>query len=184
MDSLPGASCRTLDNPQSPSNTPGREALENPTAMTIAKRLTLLLAVPLLIILGIGFATRQELSRIEDSTRYMAESRVVALARIGDITRKFAEMAVSTRNSILETDPALRAAMQAKADAARTEVRWLLDDYRKNWVGSARGGAYLNEFQTICEEWIAKMDEAKALAAAGRTDEAQGAIVRSGNPAR
>ena len=129
--------------------------------MTIAKRLILLLAVPLLIILGIGLSTRQEMGRIEESTRYMAESRVVALARIGDITRKFAEMAVSTRNSILETDPSLRSAAQAKADAARIEVRLLLDDYAKNRVGSVKGGQYLHEFQMICEEWISNVDEAK-----------------------
>ncbi len=141
--------------------------------MTIAKRLILLLAVPLLIILGIGFATRKEMERIEESTRYMAESRVVALARIGDITRNFAEMAVSTRNAILETDPSRRSTAQAKADAARIEVRLLLDDYQKNRVGSIKGGNYLHEFQKICEEWIVKMDEAKALVVAGRTDEAE-----------
>jgi signal transduction histidine kinase/CheY-like chemotaxis protein/HAMP domain-containing protein len=150
--------------------------------MTIAKRLTLLLAVPLLIILGIGLATRQELSRIETSTRYVAESRVVALARIGDITRKFAEMAVSTRNSILETDPSLRAAMQAKADAARIEIRLLLDDYGKNWVGSAKGGEYFHEFQEVCEEWMVKVDEAKALAVAGRTDEAKAILTDQATP--
>jgi signal transduction histidine kinase/CheY-like chemotaxis protein len=141
--------------------------------MSIAKRLIILLAVPLLIILGIGFSTRLEMNRIEESTRYMAESRVVALARIGDITRKFAEMAVSSRNSILETDPSLRAAMQAKADASRIEVRLLLADYAKNRVGSTQGVMFLREFETICEEWIVKVDEAKSLAASGRMDEAK-----------
>jgi hypothetical protein len=37
-------------------------------------------------------ATSPGKGRIEVGTRYMAESRVVALARIGDITRKFAEI--------------------------------------------------------------------------------------------
>ena len=139
--------------------------------MTIAKRLILLLAVPLLIILGIGLATRQELNQIESSTRFVAESRVVALARIGDITRKFAEMAVTSRNAILETNPALRNDQQTKADAARIELRLLLDDYGKNWVGSAKGGEYFHELQVVCEEWMTRMDEARAMALAGRTDD-------------
>ncbi|NQX01133.1 MCP four helix bundle domain-containing protein, partial [bacterium] len=144
--------------------------------MTIAKRLILLLAVPLLIILGIGFATRQEMNRIEQSTRYVAESRIGALARIGEITRQFAEMAIFTRSSILDPNPAVRVTAAAKGDAARTEVLRLLDDYGKNWVGSVRGGEYLRDFQTTTDEWIAKTTEAKALAVAGRLEEANAVL--------
>lgn len=147
-----------LDNYGFARNTAGSEI---PTAMTIAKRLILLLAVPLLIILCVGFATRQELSRIETSTRYVAESRVVALARIGDITRKFAEMAVATRNSILETDPSLRAAMQAKADAARIEVRLLLDDYGKTGWAAPREGSISMNFRKSVRSGLSRLTRQK-----------------------
>jgi CHASE3 domain sensor protein len=46
--------------------------------MTIARRLIVLLAVPLLILLGIGVFMHDQLRRIEDRTRFVAESRVGA----------------------------------------------------------------------------------------------------------
>ena len=78
--------------------------------MTIAKRLVLLLAVPLLVILSLGVATRMEMARVEQSTRFVAETRVVALARLGDISRTFADMRVAIRGFLLDPDPAVRAA--------------------------------------------------------------------------
>lgn len=70
---------------------------KNPQIMTIAKRLIFLLAVPLAVILAIGLATRMEIKQIEESTRFVPESRIVALARIGDTSRTYAEKAISTR---------------------------------------------------------------------------------------
>ena len=51
--------------------------------MTIARRLIVLLAVPLLTFFGLGLFMRAQLARIEDRTRFVAESRVIALARLG-----------------------------------------------------------------------------------------------------
>ncbi len=150
--------------------------------MTIAKRLTFLLAVPLAVLLAIGISTRLEMRQIQESTRYMAKSRVVALARIGDISRSYSEMAIFTRNSITEPDTALRMISQTKGDAARAEVKRLLDDYERNWVGSVRGGQYLREFQTVSNEWMARMDEVKILAAEGRTAEVKTALLNQVSP--
>ena len=140
--------------------------------MTIAKRLILMLAVPLLIILGIGLVIRQEITRIEERIRFVAESRVIALARIGDISRTFAELRVSIRSFLIDPDPAVRATALANDLAARTELKRLLDDYAEKWVSTPKGGLYLNEFRTLSTEWLAKTDQIKALAAAGGTDEA------------
>src|SRR5206468_992664 len=52
-------------------------------AMTIARRLTILLTVPLLALLGLGIFTRLQLNVIEAASRRVAESRVVALATLG-----------------------------------------------------------------------------------------------------
>ena len=53
--------------------------------MTIARRLVLLLAVPILALLAMGVFTRMELGRIETSTRFVAESRIAALATLGNL---------------------------------------------------------------------------------------------------
>jgi hypothetical protein len=50
----------------------------------------------------------------------------------------------------------------------------LLDDYVENWVGQrVKGGEHLKNSKPSGEAWMVKVDEAKALAAAGRTDEAK-----------
>src|SRR5436190_8526735 len=97
--------------------------------MTIARRLIVLLAVPLLILLGIGLFTRIQLLRIEDRTRFVADSRVPALARLGDISRSFTELRVILRSHLLATDDVTRAQARQAFDAARLELSRLLNDY-------------------------------------------------------
>src|SRR5687768_7423838 len=97
--------------------------------MTIARRLTLLLAVPLLILVGIGAFTRDQLRRIDDRTRFVAESRVAALARLGDISRSFAELRVNLRSHLLAADDARRAAARAAFAEDREDLARLLTDY-------------------------------------------------------
>ena len=68
--------------------------------MTIHRRLILLVLVPFLILLGIWGITRSQMMRVEERIRFAAESRVVALARLGDIARTFAEMRVNLRSAL------------------------------------------------------------------------------------
>ena len=63
--------------------------------MTIAKRLIFLLAVPLMALLGLGIFARVQLARIEERSRFVAESRIVALATLGNVSRNFAELRVN-----------------------------------------------------------------------------------------
>jgi len=48
--------------------------------VTIAKWLTILLAVPLPIVIGIGIIRRQQMGRIKERTRFVADSLAAALA--------------------------------------------------------------------------------------------------------
>ena len=66
--------------------------------MTIAKRLIILLAVPLVALLGLGVFTRIQLARIEARSRFVAESRIVALATVGNLSRGFSELRVNVRS--------------------------------------------------------------------------------------
>ena len=71
--------------------------------MTIAKRLIVLLAVPLVALVGLGVFTRLQLE-IEARSRFVAESRIVALATLGNLSRSFAELRVNVRSYLLATD--------------------------------------------------------------------------------
>jgi two-component system sensor histidine kinase/response regulator len=140
--------------------------------MTIARRLIVLLAVPLLTFFGLGLFVRAQLARIEDRTRFVAESRVVALARLGDISRSFSEMRVNLRSQLLATDAAARARARAAFDQDRTELSRLLTDYADTRSTSDQGRRLLNDFRSGSEQWTANATRAMALADAGRHEEA------------
>src|SRR4051812_15307141 len=140
--------------------------------MTIARRLIVLLAVPLVILLGIGLFTRAQLVRIEDRTRFVAESRVVALVRLGDVSRRFIEMRVNLRSHLLATNDAGRAAARREFDQDRAELFRLLNDYADARSTSDHGRRLLNDFRSESRQWIANAEAAMALADAGRHDEA------------
>ncbi len=147
--------------------------------MTIAKRLIFLLAVPLLILVGIGVFTRQQLARIEERARFVTESRVVALARLGDISRSFAEMRVNVRGFLLTSDPSVQAETRTAYDAAREELNRLLEDYVDNRVSSEKGRRFVNEFRVLSRDWMDGAAEVMSLASAGRNDEADALLFGS-----
>jgi CHASE3 domain sensor protein len=140
--------------------------------MTIAKRLSILLAVPLLILVGIGVITRQQLAGVEERTRFVAVSRVAAMARLGDISRSFGEMRVNVRSVLLATSPAVQAAVREDFDRHRSDLTRLLDDYADNRIASDRGRRFMIDFRTMGREWTAGAEQVMSLAEAGRADEA------------
>ncbi len=140
--------------------------------MTIAKRLIVLLAVPLLILLGIGLFTRYELLRIEDRTRYLAETRVVALARLGDIARTVAELRVNLRSHLLATTQDGRAAARALFDEDQAELTRLLRDYADKRITSEQDRRLLNDYRSLSQEWLGGAEQAMSLAEAGQHAEA------------
>ncbi len=139
----------------------------------IAKRLVILLAVPLLFLLGIGVFTRQQLARIEESARFVAESRIVALARLGDISRSFTELRVHVRSHLLASDAVERQAAQALFDADRADLERLLTDYADHLLTSDLGRRLFNDFRAQSREWLGHADDVLTLTNAGRPDEAR-----------
>ena len=138
--------------------------------MTIARRLILLLALPLLILVGIGMITLEQMGRVENRTRFVAESRMVATARLGDISRNFGSMRIEMRNFLLATDDAHRTAAQAAYNALGAELTRQLDEYSEKSITSERGREYLNEFRAMSWEWKTKADQVMSLATSGQQE--------------
>src|SRR4026208_196588 len=123
--------------------------------MTIARRLLILLAVPLVALLGLGVFTRMQLSKIEERSRFVAESRVTALATVGNLSRSFAELRVNVRSYLLVTHQAQRAGIRARFDEDELDVARLLRQYADNLVVSNQGRRLLGEYQAFSRDWIA-----------------------------
>jgi len=140
--------------------------------MTIAKRLIILLAVPLLALVGLGVFTRLELAKVEEHTRFVAESRIAALATLGNLSRSFAELRVNVRSHLLATNDAQRAAARTLFDKNERDVVGLLQHYADNLVVGERGHRLLGEFQRFSQNWIEGAKQVMSLAEEGRRDQA------------
>jgi hypothetical protein len=77
--------------------------------MTIAKRLILLLAVPLVALLGLGVFTRHQLSDVEERARFVSETQIPSLAVLGNVSRTFSELRINVRSHMLATNDSPRA---------------------------------------------------------------------------
>jgi two-component system sensor histidine kinase/response regulator len=140
--------------------------------MTIGKRLMILLAVPVLALLAVTIFTRVQLSKIEKRSRFVAESRIAALATIGSLSRSFAELRINVRSHLLATNPAQRAAARAAFDAGEQNVTRLLHDYADHLLYSEQGRRLLSEYQLLSREWIVGSRQIMSLAENGRQEEA------------
>ena len=144
--------------------------------MTIARRLILLLAVPLFILLGIGLFTRFQLDRIEERTRFVAQSRVIALVKLGEIARTFSELRVSLRSQLLADDQAGRSLARASFDEEAADLTRLLNEYADKSSTSDYGRRLLGDYRSFSREWTDNARQAMSLADAGRRDEARALI--------
>jgi len=140
--------------------------------MTIAKRLIILLAVPLVALLGLGVFTRLQLAEIEAKSRFLAESRILALATLGNLSRSFAELRVNVRSYLLATNETQRASVRKLFDDDEREVNQLLQKYADALIVSNQGRRLLDEYRTISREWIAGAKRVMELADEDRRGDA------------
>ncbi|HET9332311.1 MAG TPA: response regulator [Gemmatimonadota bacterium] len=139
--------------------------------MTIAKRLILLLGVPLVVLIGLGIYTHRQLDRIEERSRFVAESRIDALATIANLSRQFEELRVEAREYLLSDDEE-RAQIRARFDEGERELSALLRLYADSLVVSDQGRRLLGEFQTQSAEWLIDAKRVMSLVDEGRGEEA------------
>jgi PAS domain S-box-containing protein len=140
--------------------------------MNIAQRLALLLAVPLLVLAGLGVFTRLQLAKVEERSQFVARSRIDALATIGNLSRSFAELRVEARNFFLARDGAGREAARRQFETSEAELRELENQYADHLVFSDEGRRLLGEFRTLSKSWVADVKQGMALVDTGQRDEA------------
>src|SRR4029078_5919172 len=117
--------------------------------MTIGKRLIILLAVPLMALVGLGVFSRLQRAKIEARSRFVAESRVGALATLGNLSRSFAELRVNLRSHLLATTDAQRASVRALFDKDERDVNSRLREYADGLVLGDQDRRLLGEFQSL-----------------------------------
>jgi two-component system sensor histidine kinase/response regulator len=144
--------------------------------MTIARRLTILTTLPLLVLFALGVFNRIQMLSIESRVRSAAETQVQSLAALGNISRTLTEMRTDLRTYLLAKDQAemdnTRAAFaQRKADLSR-----LLDHYGDALISDDKDRRQFGDYKALRDQWVAHAEKIILLASEGRRDEAVGQL--------
>ncbi|HQR66929.1 MAG TPA: response regulator, partial [Thermoanaerobaculia bacterium] len=140
--------------------------------MTIAKRLALLAAVPLLVLLGLGVLVTRQLDVVESRSNYLAEKQVEGVSELGNITRAFGEMRVNVRKYLLAVTPEERGKARESFDASIEELNRRLAHYADTLVNDDQDRRFLDDFREESRRFVSASMQVFALADDGRRDEA------------
>jgi two-component system sensor histidine kinase/response regulator len=140
--------------------------------MTIGRRLLVLLTIPLTGLIGLGLFTALQLADIEGRSRFVAESRIVALATLGNLSRSFAELRVNIRSYLLARTPEQRAAARARFDEDDRDVVRLLRQYADGLILGDQDRRLLGEYQALSREYIAGARQVMSLVDEGKHTDA------------
>jgi two-component system sensor histidine kinase/response regulator len=140
--------------------------------MTTARRLLILLAVPQLILVGLGWFVATQLQSIEARSRFLAETQAGSLAALGHITRTYTEMRVIVRSGPYAGDAAELAQLRADLSQHRKVLEDLLRRYASSFVSDDRDRHLFGEFEDASRDWSAGAEQVLLLSAAGRREEA------------
>ena len=140
--------------------------------MNLAKRLVLLLAVPLVALLVVGGILDLQLRAIEKRGTNVAELQLPSVAHIGIISRKQAELRVNLRDYVLAPGDQERAKGLAAFRTAEKDLERLLDEYADTMISDERDRRLLSDFRDFTGQWITEANKVMALVEAGKRQEA------------
>ena len=140
--------------------------------MTIAKRLLILLAVPLLILAALGFFLRSRLATSRENSVYVSQIQIPSLALVGNIARNFTEMRVHFRNVMLTDDTELQKRELASFERLRAKVLELLSEFTDGFVSDDHDRRLLEEYRRLSTKWAENAQQIMELRGKGRKDEA------------
>ena len=140
--------------------------------MTIARRLILLVSIPLLLLIGLGLYSRFELAKIDTQSQFVARDQIGSLVTLGSITRSLTELRLFLRGYLLEVDQARRKKARSDFEADRATFTQLLEKYADNLVTDDKDRRLLNDFTTLSGQYFAGADKILELADEGRRRDA------------
>src|SRR5215469_11698191 len=115
--------------------------------MTIARRLVILLIVPLLAFVALGIFNWMEVANVENRARFVANQQIPSLATLGNITRSFAELRVDVRDYVLATNETKRVTAKLAYDGHQQELQGLLSHYADALISDERDRREMNDYK-------------------------------------
>src|SRR3954453_5155849 len=136
--------------------------------MTIAKRLVLLLAAPILVLIALSAVLVYQLNDLDKKSRFVGEYQVESLSVLGNISKHITEMRVALRTLALADDPAQGTEAAALIRHKRLEVDQLLAEYGNKLISDQPDRRLFNEFVALNREWGSISEHLAEWAVAGK----------------
>src|ERR1700761_417128 len=122
--------------------------------MTIARRLIILVVVPLLAFVALAVFNWEQVQNVESRMRFVSEVQIPSLATLGNIMRSFAELRADERDDILATNDAGHAAVGAAFNREEANLNSLLQEYGDGMVSDDRDRRMMLDFQDAMQNWM------------------------------
>ena len=140
--------------------------------MTIARRLMLLMAVPLVAFVGFGFFVRAQIDKVETSSRFVGDTQVPSLVALTQILSRFEEARLSLRTHLLAAGDEPRAEAAAALLKNQEELNRLLAGYMTTLISSDEDRRLCATFQDLARQWSVEAGRLVRLTAQGHRGEA------------
>ncbi len=141
--------------------------------MTIARRLLILLAIPVVALLGLGWFTGVQLAGIKARSQFVVENQIGSLVTLAAIDRSYSNQRIILRNHLLSADPSRQVQFEADFRAGTTESERLLALYADHYVSDAQDRRLLEDFRRLGQEWTRGAEQAMELNRTGRAEDAR-----------
>jgi PAS domain S-box-containing protein len=145
--------------------------------MTIAKRLALLLALPIVVLVALSGFFIYELIGIQKKSRFVSELQIESLAALGNISSHLGNARVELRNSILAEDPAIMNETATAFDKHVAEIADLVAHYGDNLISDETDRRQYLEFRELNHDWTVESRKLITLASSGHRTEARAALL-------
>lgn len=150
--------------------------------MTIARRLLLLLLVPIAGVLAIAIFNYTLSERIEAETRFVAEDQSARLVSLAELVQVVSDRRIQLRDYLRLDSPDARKAARDVFDKSQRKLDALISAYETNLIHSEAERAKFIEFRSLSDRWRIAADEVMALKDAGDNEQASELVTTTTAP--
>jgi len=135
--------------------------------MTIAKRLLVLLSIPLVTLIGLGVFVNSRLDQIDERGRFVAQTQIGSLALSATVMQLFGEMRADARSFMLADEAGSRGQVQKVFERKKAELARLMRQYEDSFISDDRDRTLTMQVGERTREWIMVAEQAMGAATAG-----------------
>ena len=146
--------------------------------MTISRRLQLLVAIAIASLLILAGINVYQMNRVFDAASFGNENVVPSIRLLNTVTSEMGRARVRAYRYTIQTDPADRAKLDTMLQEARTMMDKALKEYEP-LIANEEDRKMLEAERASLAEYNAHIDEALALARAGKNAEAQAILINN-----